>query len=169
MSYGTIILADHPRRKKAARNKTPVKALNHSKPCSRNSQTNTNLMIEIQISVLDVAIPYIHKDLTAWLRSTNANIAQKSDTSQRCALPKMHTCRHSNIVNVSQNRHIRLLYLNILLSSTKIHAAVIMMMIYDSIPIMCSATEKCTQPTDNHRLHTETSVCQYSILTSTLS
>ena len=33
-------------------------------------------MIEIQISVLDMVIPHMHKDLTAWLRSTNANIAQ---------------------------------------------------------------------------------------------
>ena len=41
--------AYHPRRKKAVRNQTPVKALNHSKPCGRNSQTNTNLMTEIQI------------------------------------------------------------------------------------------------------------------------
>ena len=45
-------------------------------------------MIEIQISVLDVVIPYMHKDLTAQLRSTNTNIAQKLNTSQRCALPK---------------------------------------------------------------------------------
>ena len=45
-------------------------------------------MIEILISVLDVVIPHMHKDLTAQLRSTNANIAQNSDTSQRCPLPK---------------------------------------------------------------------------------
>ena len=43
-------------------------------------------MIEIQISVLDVVIPHMHKDLTAQLRSTNANISQKLDTSQRCTL-----------------------------------------------------------------------------------
>ena len=118
-----------PRRKKAVRNQTPVKALNHSKPCSRNSQTNTNLMIEMQISVLDVVIPHMHKDLTAWPRSTNANIAQKLGTSQRCALPRMCTHSHRNIIKVSQNRHINLLYLNILLSSTKTHVTVIMMMI----------------------------------------
>ena len=129
MSYGTIVLAYYPRRKKAVRNQTPVKAINHSKPCSRNSQTNANLMIEIQISVLDVLIPHMHKDLTTWLRSTNANTAQKSDTSQRCALQKIHTQSHSNIIKVSQNRHIKLLYLNILLSSTKTHATVIMMVI----------------------------------------
>ena len=129
MFYGTIILAYHPRRRKAVRNQTPVKVLNHSKPCSRNSQTNTNLTIEIQISVLDVVIPHMHKDLTAWLRSTNANIAQKSDTSQRCALPKMHTHSHSSIIKVSQNRCIKSLYLNILLSSTKTHVTEKMMMI----------------------------------------
>ena len=65
--------------------------------------------VEIQISVLDVVIPHMHKDLTAQLRSTNANTAQKLYTSQRCALPKMHTCSHSTIIKVSQNRHIKLL------------------------------------------------------------
>ena len=88
--FGTIVLAYHPRRKKAVRNQIPVKALSHSNLSSRNHQT-TYLMTEIQISVLDVMIPHMHKDLTAQLRSTNADIAQKSDTSQRYALPKMHT------------------------------------------------------------------------------
>ena len=82
-------------------------------------------MIEIQISVLDVVIPHMHKDLTAWLRSTKANIVKKSDTSQRCALPNMHTHSHSIIIKVSPNRHIKLLYLNILLSSTRTHMNVI--------------------------------------------
>ena len=129
MSYGTIILAYHPKGKKAVRNQTPIKALNHSNPSSRNSQTNTNLMIEIQTTVPDVVIPCMCKDLTAQLRSTTANSAQKSDTSKRCALPQMHTHNHSTIIKVSQNRHIKLLYLNILLSSTRTHATVIMMMI----------------------------------------
>ena len=52
----------------------------------------------------------------------------KSDTSQRCALPKMYTCSHSNIIEVSQSRHIKLLYLNILISHIKTHMNVIMMM-----------------------------------------
>ena len=93
-----------PKGRKAVRNQTPIKALNHSNPSSRNSQTNTNLMIEIQISVLDVVIPHMCKNLTARLRSTNANSAKKSDTSQRWALPKMHTHNHSTIIKVSQNR-----------------------------------------------------------------
>ena len=67
-------------------------------------------MIEIQISVPDVVIPHMHKDLTAWQRSSNANIAQKLDTSPKCALPKMHTHSHSTITKVSQNWHIKLLY-----------------------------------------------------------
>ena len=129
MYYGTVILAYFPKRKIAVRNQTPVKALNHSNPSSRNSQSNTNLMIEIQISVLDVVIPHMHKDLTAQLRSTNAKNTQKLDTSQRCALPKIYTQRHSTIIKVSQNRHIKLLYLNILLNSTRTHANVIMMMV----------------------------------------
>ena len=129
MFYGTTILVYHPRRRKAVRNQTLIKVLNHSNPSSRNSQTNTNLMIEIHISVPDVVITHMHKDLTAWLGSINANIAQKLDTSQRCALPKMHTYNHSTIIKVSQNRHIKLLYLHILLNSTRTHANVIMMMI----------------------------------------
>ena len=129
MYYSTIILVYHLIRRKAVRNQTPIKALNHSNPSSRNSQTSTNLMIEIQISVPDVVIPHMHKDLTAQLRSINANIAQKLDTLQRCALPKMHTSSHSTIIKVSQNRHIKSLYLNILLSSTRTHVNVIVMMI----------------------------------------
>ena len=54
-------------------------------------------MIELLISVLYMVIPHTHKDLTAQLRNTNANIAQKLGTSQRCALPKMHTWSHSAI------------------------------------------------------------------------
>ena len=77
MSYDIIALAYHLRRKKAVKNQTPVKELNHNNPHSRNSQTNVNLMIEIQISVLDVVIPHMHKDLIAWLRSVNVNIVQK--------------------------------------------------------------------------------------------
>ena len=80
MSYDTIPLAYHPRRKKAVKTQTPVKELSHSNPYSRNSQINTNLMIEIEISALDVVIAHMHKDLTAQLRNTNA-IAQKLDTS----------------------------------------------------------------------------------------
>ena len=102
MYYGTIALAYHPRRKKAVRNQTPVEVLNHSNLSSRNSQTNTNLVIEIKISVLNVVIPHMHKDLTAQLRNTNANIAQKLDISQRYALPKMHTHSHSTIIKVIQ-------------------------------------------------------------------
>ena len=52
----------------------------------------------------------------------------KSDISQRCALPKMHTHSHSNIIEVSQSRHTKLFYLNILISSNKTHVNVIMMM-----------------------------------------
>ena len=129
MSYDTITLAYHPRRKKAVKNQTLAKELSHNNPYCRNSQINTNLMIEIQICVIDVVIPYMHKDLTAWLRNTNANIAQNSDTSQRCALPKMHTHSHSTIIKVSQNRHIKSLYLNILLSSLRTHMYVIMTVI----------------------------------------
>ena len=129
MFYNTVTLVYHPRRKKAVRNQTPVKELSNSNPHSRNSQANTNLMIEIQISVLEVVIPHTHKDLTAWLRNTNANIAQKLDISQRCALPRMHTCSHSTIINVSQTRHIKSLYLSILLSSIRTHMYVIMMRI----------------------------------------
>ena len=104
MSYSTIILAYHPRGKKGSKKPNPSKG---NKPQQilqqkQTNQTNTNLMIEIQISVLDGVIPHMHKDLTAWLRSTNANIAQKLDTSQRSALQKMHTCSHSNIIKVSQ-------------------------------------------------------------------
>ena len=118
-----------PKKKKGSKKPNPVKAINHSKPCSRNSQTNTNLVIEIQISVLDVVIPHMHKDLTAQLRRTSANIAQKLDTLQICALQKMQTSSHINILKVSQNRHIKSLYLNIILSSTKTHVTEIMMMI----------------------------------------
>ena len=121
MYYGTVILAYHPRRKKAVRNQTPVKVLNYSNLSNGNSQTNTNLVIEIKITVLDVVIPHMHKDLIARLRNTNANIAQKSDISQRCALPKMYTCCHNTIIKVSQNRHIKSLYLNILLSNQNTH------------------------------------------------
>ena len=61
-------------------------------------------MIEIWISVPDVVIPHMHKDLPAWQRSTNVNIAQKLDTSQKCALQKMYTCSHSTIIKVSQKQ-----------------------------------------------------------------
>ena len=118
-----------PKKKKGSKKPNPSKGTKPQQILQQNSQTNTNLMIEIQVSVLDVVIPHIHKDLTAWLRSTNPNIAQKLDASQRCALTKMHTISHSNIINISQNRYIKLLYLNILLSSTKKHVTVIMMTI----------------------------------------
>ena len=127
--FGTSTLAYHAKRKKAVGYQTQVKAPGHSNHNTRNSQTNTNLMIEIQISVPDVVIPHMHKDLTAWQRSTNANIAQKLDTSPECALPKMHTNSHNTIRKVSQNRHIKSLYLNILLNSIRIHMTVIMIVI----------------------------------------
>ena len=41
-------------------------------------------MLKIQISVPDVVIPHMHKDLIAWLRSINVNIVPKLDTSQIC-------------------------------------------------------------------------------------
>ena len=129
MYCGTMALAYYPRRKKAVRNQTQVKAPSHSNCSSRNSQTNTSLMIEIQISVLDVVIPHMHKDLTIQLRSTNATIAQKSDTSQRYALSKMCTHSHSTIIKVIQNRHIKSLYLNILLNCIRTCTHVIMMMV----------------------------------------
>ena len=88
VSYGTIVPIYHPGRKNAVRNQTPVKAMNHSKPCSRNSQTNTNLIIEIQISVLDVVIPHMHKDLTAQLRSTNAKNAHPQPQQYHKGKPK---------------------------------------------------------------------------------
>ena len=112
-----------PKKKKGS------KKPNHSHHSSRNSQTSTNPVREIQISVPGVVIPHMHQDLTAWQRSTSANIAQKLDTSPECALPQMHTNSHSTIIEVSQNRHIKLLYLNILLNSIRIHMNVIMMMI----------------------------------------
>ena len=120
-----------PKKKKAVRNQTPTQTKppslsNHS---SRNSQTNNNLLIEIQISVPYVVIPHMHKDLTVQQGSTNANIAQKLDTSPECALPKMHNNSYSTIIKVSQNMHIKSLYLNILLNSIRIHMNVIMMMI----------------------------------------
>ena len=99
--FYTIALAYHPRRKKAVKNQTPVKELSHSNPCSKNSQINTNLMTDIQTSVLDVVIPHMYEDLTAQQRNTNTNIAKKLDTSQRCALPKMHTHSYSTIIKVS--------------------------------------------------------------------
>ena len=34
-------------------------------------------MMKIQTSVPDVVIPYMQKDLIAWLRSINVNIVQK--------------------------------------------------------------------------------------------
>ena len=129
MYCSTITLAYHPKRKKAVGNQTQVKVTNHSNCSSRNSQTITNPMIDIQISVPDVVIPHMHKDLPAWQRSTNANIAQKLDTSQKCALLKIHTNSHNTIRKVSQNRHIKSLCLNILLNSIRIHMNVIMMMI----------------------------------------
>ena len=54
MSYDTIALAYHPRRRKSIKDQTPVKELSHSNPQNRNSQANTNLMIEIKMSVQDV-------------------------------------------------------------------------------------------------------------------
>ena len=47
----------------------------------------------------------------------------------RMCFTKMHTNSHNTIRKVSQNRHIKLLYLNILLNSIRIHMTVIMMMI----------------------------------------
>ena len=114
--------------KKGSKNQTQVKASSHSNCSSRNSQTNTNLIIEIQISVLDMVIPHKYQDLNVWQRSTNANIAQKLDTSLKCALPKMYTHSHSTIIKVSPNRHIKLLYLNNLLIGIRIHTNLMMMM-----------------------------------------
>ena len=70
----------------------------------------------------------MHKDLISQLRSINVNIVPKLDTSQRCALQTMHAHSHSNIIEVSQNRHIQLLYLNIVISFIKTHTSVIIMM-----------------------------------------
>ena len=56
-------------------------------------------MIKIQTSVPDEVIPHMHKDSIAQLRSINVNTVQKSDTVQRCALPKC-TYSHSNITEV---------------------------------------------------------------------
>ena len=98
--------------KKAVKNQTQVKVPSHSNCSIRNSQNKTNLMIEIQISVLDVVIPHMHQDLIAQQRSTNANSAPKLDTSLKCASPKMHTHSHSTIIKVSPNRHIKSLYQN---------------------------------------------------------
>ena len=74
----TIALAYHPRRKKAVKNQTPVKELSHSNP-QQQKQTNQHQPYDrkVQISVLDVVIPHMHKDLTAQLRNTSANIATK--------------------------------------------------------------------------------------------
>ena len=129
MYYGTIILAYHPRRKKAVRNHNPVKALNHSNPSSRNSPNQHQPYDRNPNQCTRCGDSQEHKDLTAQLRSTNTNNAQKLDTSQKCALPKIHTSSHSTIIKISQNRHIKSLYLNILLNSTRTHANVIMMMI----------------------------------------
>ena len=52
-------------------------------------------MLKIQTSVPDVVILHMHKDLTAQLRSINVNIVPKLDTSQRCALPNLHTHNHT--------------------------------------------------------------------------
>ena len=68
MYWDTIALAYQPRRKKAVRNQIQVKAPNHSNCSSRNSQTNTNLMIEFKISVPDVVILQMHQDLIAQQR-----------------------------------------------------------------------------------------------------
>ena len=97
-----------PPKKKVVRKQTQIKPPSLSNNSSRNSYINTNLLIEIQISVPDVVVPHMHKDLTAWLRSINENTAQELDTSQKCALPKMHTHSCSTIIKVSQNRHIKI-------------------------------------------------------------
>ena len=116
------------KKKKAVKNHTQLKAPSHSNHSSRKSQTNTNLMIEIKICVPDVVIPHMHQDLIAWQISTNANNVQKLDTLPKCALQKMHTHSHSTIIKVSQNRHIKSLYLNNILISIRIHMNVMMMM-----------------------------------------
>ena len=85
-------------------------------------------MIEIQISVPDMVIPHMHQDLIAQQRSANVNIAQKLDTSLKCALPKNAHHRHSTIIKVNPNRHIKSLYLNNLLIGIRIHMNVMMMM-----------------------------------------
>ena len=54
------------KKKKGGKNHTQVKTPSHSNHSSRNSQTNTNLMIEIQISVPDVVTPHMHQDLIAY-------------------------------------------------------------------------------------------------------
>ena len=43
----------------------------------------------------------------------------KLDTSQRCVLPNLHTGSHKNTIEVSQNRHMKLLYLNIITNASK--------------------------------------------------
>ena len=99
-----------------------------TKPQLLQQKQSNQHMIEIQISVPDMVIPHMHQDLIAWQRSTNVNIAQKLDTSLKCALPKMHTYIHSIIIKVSQKRHIKSLYLNNPLINTRIHTNVMKIM-----------------------------------------
>ena len=114
---------------KAVKNQTPAQEPNCNNLSSTNRYTNINLYLlpKIQTSVPDVVIPHMHKDLIAQLRSISVNIVPTLDTSPGCALPNLHTHSNSNTIEVSQNRHIKLLYLNIIISHIKTHTNVIMM------------------------------------------
>ena len=101
--------AYHLRRKRPVKKPNPSKGTKLQQP-QQHKQVNKHQPLPYdknpnQCTKCDDS-PYTHKDLIAWLRNINVNIVPKSDTSQRCALPKMHTHSHSNIIEVSQSRHI---------------------------------------------------------------
>ena len=150
-----------PKKKKGSKKPNPSKG--HKPQQTLQQKQSNQLMIEIQISVLDVVIPHMHKDLTAQVRSTNANIAQnqtlhkdvlyknahlqpqqyhkgKPKQAHQIVIPEHSTKQYHNTCDCNNDDDFMIAF-----------------------PITCSATEKCTQPKGNHRLYTEMSVCQHSI------
>ena len=127
MSYAIITLACHLR-KKAVNKTNPSKGTKLQQPQQHN-QVNQHQPYDKNPNQCTRGGDSPHaQGFNCQAKKYQCKHCTEIGHFSKMCFTKMHTHSHSNIIEVSQSMHIKLLYLNILISSIKTHTNVIMMM-----------------------------------------